>query len=115
MDRSLTWCRLADRLEVRFPESLDRALLESLIWVENAEAKVVTGQISVVATETRWRFTPASPWQKGDYRLVVGSELEDLAGNSVARPFEVDAAGPISKRVTTKTVELPFPNRPLAR
>ena len=37
-----------------------------------------------------------------------GTELEDLAGNSVAQPFEVDAAGPISSRVTTKTVELPF-------
>jgi hypothetical protein len=97
-----------DPLEVRFPEPLDRALLNRLIWVENTNAKVVTGQISVAAAETWWRFTPASPWREGGYRLVVGTELEDLAGNSVARPFEVDAAGPISKRVTTKTVELPF-------
>jgi hypothetical protein len=104
-----------DPLELRFPEPLNRTLLDRLIWVENADAKVVTGQVSVVATETRWRFTPASPWQKGEYRLVVGSELEDLAGNSVAQPFEVDAAGPISRRVTTKTVELPFRIGPLAR
>ena len=102
-----------DYLEVRFPEPLNRALLDRLIWVENSEAKVVVGQISVGAAETRWRFTPVSPWQKGGYRLVVGTELEDLAGNSVARPFEVDATGPISKRVAAKTVDLPFQIRPV--
>ena len=48
------------------------------------------------------------PLAAGAYRLVVGTELEDLAGNSVAQPFEVDAAGPITKRVTSKTVALPF-------
>ena len=36
-----------DPLEVRFPEPLDRALLDRLIWVENADAKVVAGQISL--------------------------------------------------------------------
>jgi hypothetical protein len=104
-----------DALEVRFPEALNRALLDRLIWVENADAKVVAGQVSVDAAETRWRFTPASPWQKGGYRLVVETELEDLAGNNVAQPFEVDTTGPISTRVTTKTVELPFRIGPLTR
>ena len=104
-----------DSLEVRFPEPLDRALLDRLIWIENAEAKVVAGQISLAAAETSWRFTPASPWREGSYRLVVGTELEDLAGNSVAQPFEVDGAGPISRRVTTKTAELPFRIGPAAR
>jgi hypothetical protein len=97
-----------DPLVVRFPESLDRALLDRLIWVESTEAKVVAGQISLETAETTWRFTPASPWREGAHRLVVGTELEDLAGNSVARPFEVDVAGPISHRVTGKTVERPF-------
>jgi hypothetical protein len=97
-----------DPLEVRFPEPLDQALLNRLIWVENAEAKVLKGVVSLAAAETCWRFTPTSAWREGGYRLVVGTELEDLAGNSVAQPFEVDAVGPISRRVTTKTVELPF-------
>ena len=66
------------------------------------------GKVSLGAAETTWRFTPMSPWQGGRYRVIVGTELEDLSGNSVARPFEVDAAGPISTRVTAKTVELPF-------
>ena len=102
-------------LEVCFPEPLDRALLDRLLWVEIGNAKLVAGQIALGAAETTWRFMPADPWREGDYRLVVGTELEDLAGNSVAQPFEVDAAGPISSRVTTRTVELPFQIRPLPR
>jgi hypothetical protein len=95
-------------LEIRFPESLDRALLYRLIWIQDAAAQTVAGEVALGAAETRWRFTPASPWRAGEHRLVVGTELEDVAGNSVARPFEVDVAGPISGRITTKTVELPF-------
>jgi hypothetical protein len=97
-----------DPLEVRFPKALDRALLDRLIWVQNAEAKKVPGQVTVSESECRWQFVPVSEWREGDHRLVVGTELEDVAGNSVASPFEVDVAGPISGRVTAKTLELPF-------
>ena len=71
-----------DPLEVRFPEPLDRALLDRLIWVEDAEAKVVAGQISVGEAETSWRFTPASPWQEGDYRLVVEPSWKTWRGTA---------------------------------
>ena len=94
--------------EVRFPEPLDRALLPRLISVHDADARLVAGEVSLGEAETLWRFTPVDPWQAGNHCLVIGTELEDIAGNSVARPFEVDAAGPISGRVTTQTVELPF-------
>ncbi|MDP7205986.1 MAG: hypothetical protein QGH11_10470, partial [Pirellulaceae bacterium] len=36
------------------------------------------------------QLTPRARWRPGDYQLAVGVILEDLAGNSVARPFEVD-------------------------
>jgi hypothetical protein len=64
--------------------------------------------VSIVGGETRWRFTPRSPWGAGDYRLVVGTDLEDVAGNSIARPFEVDATGPTTAHLKTETVALPF-------
>jgi len=97
-----------DPLEVDFPEPLDRALLDRLITVQDAERKVLPGQVSIVREETRWRFMPRSPWGAGNYRLVVGTDLEDVAGNSIARPFEVDVTGPISGRVTAETIALPF-------
>ena len=97
-----------DPLEVAFPAPLDWALLERLITVQGADGKVLSGQVSIIRQETCWRFTPKSPWGVGDYRLVIGTDLEDVAGNSIARPFEVDVTGPISVRVRTETVALPF-------
>ncbi len=97
-----------DPLEVRFPEPLDRALLDRLIAVQEAAGPPLPGQISVAAEETIWRWTPSQPWHPGAYRLVIGTELEDVAGNSIARPFEVDLTGPISRRIVSETVVLPF-------
>jgi hypothetical protein len=95
-------------LEVRFPEPLDRALLDRLMAVQDGAGKPVPGQVSVAGEETIWRWMPLDPWRAGDYRLVIGTELEDTAGNSIARPFEVDLTGPISERVTAESVAVPF-------
>jgi len=95
-------------LLVRFPEPLDRALLDRLIAVQGSTKQDVPGAVSVGGGETIWRFTPANPWRSGAYLLVIGTELEDVAGNSVGRPFEVDLARPISERITTETCALPF-------
>ncbi len=97
-----------DALDVRFPEPLDRALLDRLIAVRDGADKAVSGTIAVDDEETAWRFVPAVSWRPGEYRLVIGTDLEDAAGNSIARPFEIDAVGPITRRVTTETVVLPF-------
>ncbi len=97
-----------DPIEIDFPEPLDHALLDRLITVHNAEGTVLAGKVSIVGEETVWKFTPRSPWGVGRLPLLVGTELEDVAGNSIARPFEVDVSGPISRRVKTETVALPF-------
>jgi hypothetical protein len=112
---SAPFANTLEPVEVRFPESLDRALLDRLIFVQDVKDRAVQGQISVGESETVWRFTPLDAWKAGDYSLKIGTELEDLAGNSVARPFEVDIAGPVSARITTETVELPFRIVPVHR
>ncbi len=104
-----------DPLDVRFPEPLDRALLDRLIAVRDGGDRVVRGTVAVADEETAWRFIPAVSWRPGEYRLVIGTDLEDAAGNSIARPFEVDAVGPITRRVTTETVALPFRIGPALR
>jgi hypothetical protein len=95
-------------LEVRFPEPLDRALLDRLIGVRDDSDRPVAGAVSVSDEETTWRFTPDAPWRPGSYHLIIGTELEDTASNSIARPFEVDVVGPISRRIASETVALPF-------
>ena len=45
---------------------------------------------------------------RGRYRLVATKTIEDLAGNSVDRPFEVDELKPVTQTVETEEVRLPF-------
>jgi hypothetical protein len=97
-----------DPVEIRFPRALDRALLDRLLAVQDQAGKIMPGQVTVDGAETIWRLEPVMPWRAGDYRLVIGTDLEDVAGNSIARPFEVDLSGPISRQVLSNTVNLPF-------
>ncbi|WP_299469209.1 hypothetical protein [uncultured Gimesia sp.] len=71
-------------------EPLDYALLRSQLAIKNANGEPVPGKIELAAQESIWRFVPEKPWQAGRYQLVVGTVLEDLAGNSIARPFAID-------------------------
>jgi hypothetical protein len=95
-------------LVVRFPEPLDHAMLGRVLVVADSAGERVAGDVAVEANETRWRFTPESPWRPGAYRLVVDTALEDLAGNSIGRPFEVDVFRNVERRVKAETVSIPF-------
>lgn len=95
-------------LTVRFPKPLDHALLERMLWVSAAENRKVAGTLRVAEEEKVWRFTPAHPWQAGAYHLVADTRLEDLAGNSIARPFEVDVFHRVQREVKAETVRVAF-------
>jgi hypothetical protein len=95
-------------LDVAFPEPLDSALARRLIVVRDNGNRIVQGVVSLKRAESLWRFTPEADWIAGAYSLDVGTDLEDLAGNAVGRPFEVDLAGPISARVKAESISRPF-------
>jgi len=95
-------------LIVQFPEPLDHALLRRLLKVTDAAHRAVPGRIKVQAEETRWVFTPKDSWQPGTYHLEVDTTLEDLAGNSIGRPFEIDLFERVSRRVETESVRIVF-------
>jgi hypothetical protein len=90
-------------LIVRFPEPMDYALLLRLLNVPGVEGKVLVG-----GEEKEWQFTPAQPWHPGRYELVADTWLEDLAGNRLGRPFDLDTFERVTKTVERKTVSLPF-------
>jgi hypothetical protein len=97
-----------DPLLVIFPKPLDHAMLERVIEVTDSAGHVLEGTIAVTDKETRWSFTPKQIWQPGNYHLTTDTALEDLAGNSIGRPFEVDVFHPIQRQVKSETIRIPF-------
>ena len=97
-----------DSLTVDFGESMERALLDRLLWVENPGGAELKGRIEVSNHEARWAFAPDEPWRAGRHRLVADEWLEDLAGNRIGRPFEVDIFDKVTKRIEVKTVARAF-------
>jgi hypothetical protein len=95
-------------LRVTFPKAMDHALLQRLLWVTDASGKKVAGQVTTQERETVWLFTPEGPWRAGSYQLVADTRLEDLSGNSIGRPFEVDVLRPVERTVKQETVKVPF-------
>ena len=79
-----------ERLVVSFPEPLDHALMRRAVGVEDAEGRPVGGEVEIESWETRWVLTPARAWAPGAYALVVSPIVEDLAGNRIDTPFEID-------------------------
>jgi hypothetical protein len=77
-------------LAVRFPQPLDYALIQSAIIVLDGDGKAVLGKWKTEEVETSAVFTPNEPWKTGKYHLKVESQLEDLAGNNLSRPFDRD-------------------------
>ncbi|HEY1337451.1 MAG TPA: Ig-like domain-containing protein [Bryobacteraceae bacterium] len=97
----------SDALSLSFPEPMDFALLQHSIGIAGPEG-AVEGTVEVARDETEWRFTPRQPWKPGTYKLVIETTLEDLAGNHILRPFDVDTFQKITKQLPGETVSLPF-------
>ena len=96
-----------DPLLVTFPASLDHGLLQRALTV-SLNGERVTGDVQTDAGETRWRFSPAAPWRAGEYQLQASSILEDVAGNRIGRPFEVEELAAGRLRSEARSAALPF-------
>jgi len=103
-----------DGLRIELGESLDFAMLNRVINVKrvqgakkNQEAEAVDddsdaesgdeasgswlpGEIQLLENETVVVFVPEQNWAPGRYVIDVSENLEDLAGNSIGKKFEVD-------------------------
>jgi hypothetical protein len=97
-----------DPLVVVFPKPMDHALAQRLIRVAGEPEVIVEGAVSLEDQERRWIFTPDTVWRRGRYQLIIQSTLEDLAGNNIGKPFEVDLFEGVGRRLSATTVKLPF-------
>jgi hypothetical protein len=97
-----------DALTLTLPKSIDYRSLQSGLTVTGAKGKAVAGTIEIGKDEKLWRFTPTEPWQAGAYQVSVSPDLEDVAGNTPSRPFDMDLLTP--RRVPQK-LQLDFEAR----
>ena len=101
-----------EALIVTSPKPLDQALLERLVWLVDSKGRKLPGTVSVTRAETEWRFVPVAAWEQGRYELVADTRLEDLAGNSIAKPFEVDVFHPVERNQKSQAVRIPIEIKP---
>jgi hypothetical protein len=84
-------------LEVSFPRPLDHALLGRSLTVRDVAGELVPGTITVGKLERSWSFRPEQPWKAGRFTLLAHERLEDLAGNTILRPFDLNLKLPAPK------------------
>ena len=96
------------RLAVKFSEPMDHALAERVIRVVNDSGQPVEGNAALQDQERQWDFVPVAPWRSGRYQIVIDTTIEDLAGNNIGKPFEVDLFETVQRRITNSTTRLPF-------
>ena len=75
---------------------------------DRREGDTLLGSIVIDDGQQRWRFFPESPWQPGEYVVEVDATLEDRAGNSLGRPFEIDVLRDVEAAVPNKKFHLSF-------
>jgi hypothetical protein len=94
-------------LVVDFHRPMNYTLLQRTLSVAGPNGRVA-GTVSVGRAEAEWRFTPQGAWAPGAYKLIVDTSLEDLAGNKIDQPFDIDVFNHVSEHLTTSTVSVPF-------
>ena len=72
-----------DTLSIYFDRTIDHALVQSMIQLEDEENNPIEGHWEVLENEQLIQFIPEAKWQKGNYQIVFDSRLEDVAGNNL--------------------------------
>lgn len=97
----------AQPLILDFPTPMNYSLLLKMIRVMQGH-DTVAGKIALDRHEAEWRFTPGAPWRKGNYRLEIDTNLEDLAGNHIGAAFDIDIFDKVSKSIDRKSIGISF-------
>ena len=95
-------------LVVAFEKPLDSGMLQRVLEVRDVKGQAVAGTVRLSNNERSWELKPTAAWKPGQYQLVIATALEDLAGNSIRRPFEVDILRPAAPASDADVIELPF-------
>jgi hypothetical protein len=95
-------------LMVAFGRPMDHPLLARCLTVLKPDGQPLAGTGEPTDNDRAWTFRATAAWQPATYTLRVDPVLEDVCGNRVGRPFEVDLLRPAPKEVKAGPVDLPF-------
>ena len=95
-------------IKITFNEPMDHALAVRMLHVVDGLGMELEGAVELLNNQTLWVFRPESKWIKGSYKLLIETHIEDLAGNNIGKPFEVDLFGEPRKRLSVDTYRLSF-------
>ena len=70
-------------LTLKFDRIIDHALIQSMIQLVDDKNNYVEGHWEILGKEQQIRFIPVKNWKNGNYRIIVDSRLEDVAGNNL--------------------------------
>jgi len=96
-------------LIITFNEPMDYyTTLNSITVWKNPDSRI-SGIPTLEQKERVWKLYPKKPWLPGAYTIIIKSKIEDLAGNSLSRPFDREISKSSSKKPgTSEFYEFPF-------
>ena len=83
-------------------------LLQRMLKVAGADGPTSPAAIDVDRNETEWRFTPAGRGPPATTGWSSTHRLEDLAGNKIGQPFDIDVFDKVTEHIATTTTSIPF-------
>ena len=96
-----------DAVSVAFDEPMDHALAQRVLRITDPTGAAITGSVKLDSLDKTWTFVPEKQWASGTHKLIVPTIIEDLAGNNIGKPFDVDLDEK-PRPVTTDVVGVSF-------
>ena len=89
-----------------FPKPLDWGMLWHAITITSEGDQPLSGRLAIDEGETRWSFTPTTPWAARPHYVRIASELEDVCGNNLRAAFDTPlrSASDLVNEVTNRSI-----------
>jgi hypothetical protein len=84
---------------ISFDRPIDHAL--ALKYIRNSSRSGEISGRAMTVNDTTWKFIPDNAWRKGKYVILISPLLEDVCGNNLNNPFDLD----LSKERRTNSTE----------
>ena len=79
-----------ESIGISFGEALDANMLTETIQVFTIDNVLIDGNFLTSKKSNSTLFVPKELWKQGNYKVVIDSKQEDLAGNNFNRLFDTD-------------------------